>query len=331
MSVLCHIAGTYVCKPVVRVMLDEGGKDWSWEHFNFDETWAKTKGRGILIAVLDTGYDVNHPDFTGKIEDSEDFAGDGIQDENDHGTFCASCAAGVAENGFAVGVAPEASLAIYKVLGNGGSGSSDGIVKGIRRAAEAGARVVSMSLGMAGQSRDVRKALDYYYTKVPNGIVVAAAGNDGTKRGHPVGFPAAEPDVICVGAIRKDGRRAEFSSWDKDLVDVVGPGEAVIAAIRMSRGGLGSMSGTSQATPFVAGAAALWASANPTGGVEDFRKALQETSRGVGGGKAYNPQVGWGLVTPSRLVASGVEPQDPPKGEMWKNLQVSSEGNVRLA
>lgn len=303
----------YICEPLVRTNLDEEKHDWAW--LLLPEGWRKVPGN-VRLCVIDTRFDMDHPDFDGQVEEMKDFTSSRGRLRADHGTWCASCAAGVAENGFAVGVAPGARLCLAPALEDSGGGTTRQIASAIRWAADMKCRVVSMSLGTLVESREMTEAINDYYSEVPDGIVVAAAGNDGARRGHPVGYPAKLENVIAVGAMNKKGQRSAFSSWGDEHVDIVGPGEDVIAAIPMEDGGLGRMSGTSMATPFVAGAACLWAELNPGKGRAAFRKALKETARDIGK-PGYDPETGWGLINPVDL--QGDAPSSTP-GKTYKIL-----------
>lgn len=214
----------------------------------WSQIWSNVTGHGISIAILDTGCN-DHIDLPTPIHAESFVRGESWRDGNGHGTHCAGTALG--RNG--IGVAPEANLIVGKVLSNRGSGSSSGIAAGIRWAVDAGADVISMSLGGGSSYGPTNSAIDYAWSK--GCIVNAAAGNSGFNGStNTVGWPAKYTSCICNGAYRSDGSIASFSSGGSEL-DWATPGQAIISA--SYRGGYATMSGTSMATPFGSGLLAL--------------------------------------------------------------------------
>lgn len=228
---------------------------------------ASATGRGIRVAVLDTGLDLEHPDFAGRAITSQSFiAGATAQDGHGHGTHTIGTACGPAEPsaGRRYGVATEAEIFAGKVLSDAGSGSDAGILAGIEWAITNGCQVISMSLGADVPEVSVayetvgRRALE------AGCLIVAAAGNNARRsageRGF-VGMPANSPSIMAVAAIDADLQIAEFSAAANPVpggeVDVAGPGVAVYSSWPMPQRN-NTISGTSMATPHVAGLAALW-------------------------------------------------------------------------
>ena len=181
-------------------------------------------GRGVRVAVLDTGIDLGHADFAGRIQanNTRSFVeGQAVQDGNGHGTHCCGTIAGPLTSvaGRRYGVAPNVELFVGKVLSNQGSGFDDQIIAGIEWAATSGARVISMSLGSA---RGVGDAFSPLYERVaerllrenPGVLLIAAAGNDSNRPffTRPVGNPAACPSIMGVAAVDADLRIAPFSN-----------------------------------------------------------------------------------------------------------------------
>jgi subtilisin family serine protease len=261
-------------------------------------------GKGIRIAILDTGLDLTHPDFAGRTLESRSFvAGQPVQDGNGHGTHCAGIAAGPAQpkGQPRYGVAGEAELYIGKVLGDDGSGADGGILEGIDWAVEQGCAIVSMSLGSPvepGQGHSAvfegvaRRAL------AAGTLIVAAAGNESERPGRiaPVGHPANCPSIAAIGAIAEDLSVAPFSDGglqgDGGEVNLAAPGVDILSswpAPELHQ----TLSGTSMATPFVAGVAALYAQADPDARADRLLKRLTEAA-----GKLQAPprDVGAGLV-----------------------------------
>lgn len=241
---------------------------------------SRYTGQGIKVAVLDTGMDLNHPDFQGRIIQSQSFiSGQTVQDRNGHGTHCIGTACGRRSNsGRRYGVAGNSTILAGKVLSNEGSGSTSGILAGMEWAIMNGSHIISMSLGNRVKTPSTayetigRRALQR------GCLIVAAAGNhrqqgnsDGTVIGT-VGQPANSPSILAVGAIDQQLRLASFSCGSGTAsganVDIAAPGVAVFSsAPDPSVGGrpwpprYHSISGTSMATPHVAGIAALYAQA----------------------------------------------------------------------
>lgn len=299
----------------VVILLDAGDvPDWGHAAIDVPAAWKFTKGKGAVVAVLDTGIDDGHRDFAGQIKASKDFTGSrsGSADVQGHGSHCAGVVA-AAENGVGmVGVAPEAQILAGKVLGDSGSGLSTWIAAGIDWAVEQGADVISMSLGSPAADARIRDAIKRAVDK--GVIVVAAAGNDGPREGT-VGYPGGFPECICVAAVNDKGAVANFSSRGP-RVDVAAPGVNVRSCYPGDR--FATMSGTSMATPYVAGVAALYVAdcklRNEKPSPAAFRKLLTESAKDIApAGK--DTASGYGLVQPSKFLR-GLPvpmPKDPPK------------------
>jgi subtilisin family serine protease len=231
-------------------------------------------GAGVRLAVLDTGFDQNHPDFAGRAVTVQSFiAGQAAQDGNGHGTHCIGTAAGAkcVQVGPRYGVAYEAEIFAGKVLSDAGSGTDSQILAGINWAVANGCAVISMSLGAPvsdGQAPSqvfenaARRAAER------GSLIVAAAGNDSRRPAviRPVSHPANCPSILAVAAVDANGAIASFSNRGINptggKVDVAGPGVDVYSSwpvpTRYRR-----INGTSMATPHAAGIAALLAEANP--------------------------------------------------------------------
>lgn len=224
------------------------------------EIWDKTKGKGIKIAILDTGCETTHPDLKGRIAGGRNFSDDddgdpnNYTDYNGHGTHVAGTIAAVQNGKGVVGVAPEAELLIVKVLNRSGGGDYNWIINGIYYAIEQQVDIISMSLGGPDDVEElhtaVKKAVD------ANILVVCAAGNegDGKDSTDEFGYPGAYNEVISVGAVSLDRQSSEFSNSNNE-VDLVAPGEKILSTFL--HGQYATLSGTSMATPHVSGALAL--------------------------------------------------------------------------
>lgn len=280
--------------------------DWGLQFAGVAEEWSLSKGAGVRVAVLDTGCDAEHPDLREATLLCEDFSGScvGPRDVQGHGTHCAGVIAARQNNVGVIGVAPECKLLIGKVLGDDGSGSSTAVAAGVDWAVAQGADVISMSLGSPDPSPEIRRALG---RAVQAGkFVVCAAGNDG--RPDSVGYPAAWDELaVAVGAIGPDGRLANFSSRGRQ-VDVCAPGVNILSS--WPGGRYAKLSGTSMATPFVAGVVALavarcrqlGGSAAPLRTQADLIDQLHHTAIDAGAPGA-DAEYGFGLINPKRLLA----------------------------
>lgn len=216
--------------------------DWSVNFLGIPPLWQQSQGEGVVVAVLDTGCDLDHPDLQGAVIGSRDFTGSlsGVRDRSSHGTWCAS-AIGARKNdiGFC-GIAPLVKLLIGKVLGDDGSGGEAGIIAGIQWADAQGANIISMSLGGPSMSMAVLAAIRAFLAK-PHRFIICAAGNDG--RANSVGYPAKWEETVAVAAIDERGMLTSFSSRGPE-VDIAAPGANMIAAVPVDMGSYARMSGT---------------------------------------------------------------------------------------
>lgn len=223
-------------------------------------------GAGVRVAVLDTGLDLQHPDFAGRTITSTSFVeGESAQDGHGHGTHCIGTSCGSSsDEGRRYGVATAAEIYAGKVLGDEGSGSDAGILAGINWAVAGGCAIVSMSLGA-----DVAEPHPPYTAAGRRALqrgtlIIAAAGNNAQRPADPgfVGAPANSPDIMAVAAVDADLAIAPFSARSLPgpggQVDLAGPGVDVFSSWPMPAR-YRSISGTSMATPHAAGVAALWA------------------------------------------------------------------------
>ncbi|MFC4906708.1 S8 family serine peptidase [Actinomadura gamaensis] len=267
------------------------------------EVWRKgQKGAGATVAVLDSGLDVSHPDMAGRVADgSTSFVpGEDITDKVGHGTHVSSTivGTGAASDGKQSGVAPEAKVVMGKVLGDDGYGQDSWIIAGMEWAASR-ARVVSMSLGdpsvtVAGDP--MAQAVDSISART-GALFVIAAGNSGTAGAGTVSSPGTADSALTVGAVDSGDERAYFSSMgprggDHGMKpDLAAPGVDITAARSKDSPGSGTyvrMSGTSMATPHVAGAAAILAQQHPDWKAPQLKAALMSTSTELKGTSAFD-------------------------------------------
>jgi subtilisin family serine protease len=278
----------------VRVALDQTTKQ-----IGAPEAWkAGLDGTGVTVAVVDTGIDANHPDVAGKITASENFSDEpDVVDRHGHGTHVASTIAGTGRGsaGRYKGVAPGAALVIAKVFNGAGEADTSQVLAGIEWAARSGARIVNLSLGA-----DVTDGSDEMSTLVDRlsaetgALFVVAAGNNGPA-GRSVTSPGAAASALTVGAVDRQNKPAPFSSTGPRIGDahvkpeITAPGVGVVAA-RAAGTSMGapvddhhtSASGTSMATPHVAGAAALLTQQHPGWDAQTVKNALVTSATDAG-------------------------------------------------
>ena len=226
---------------------------WHLPKIQANSAWDITKGTTArTIAIIDTGVDMNHADIKSKLVAGYDFVNNdtSAHDDHGHGTHCAGIAAGLTNNALdAAGVDWNARVMPIKVLSASGSGYTSDIVEGVYWAVDHGAHVISMSLGGGAFTQSFQDAINYAWN---NGrIVVAAAGNSNTSAKH---YPAAYANVVAVASTTSTDARSSFSNYGT-WVDIAAPGSS-IEALRLG-GGTTVMSGTSMATPVVAGVMSL--------------------------------------------------------------------------
>ncbi|MEB3196427.1 MAG: S8 family peptidase [Candidatus Sericytochromatia bacterium] len=266
-------------------------KQWGLAKVQAPEAWAVTPGRkDVVLAIIDTGIDYNHPDLAGRVIKGRDFVNndDDPMDGHAHGTHCAGIAGASANNGIGIsGVAPGVTLMAVKVLSDQGSGSTDGVCAGIAWAADQGAKVISLSLGGPGGKQAKQEAVDYARAK--GAVVVAAMGNNG---GNVAVYPGASTGVISVGATTADDTRASFSNFGT-WITVTAPGHTILSTV--PGGAYQAYSGTSMATPFVAGLAALLRSAAPDLSEEALRQRITSSAADLGK-TGFDPQFGHGRI-----------------------------------
>lgn len=288
--------------------------DWSLSAYRIPEHWKRSRGDGVRVAVLDTGIDEAHPDLIDALDDARDFtrSRSGPIDRHGHGTHTAGTIA-ARQNGVGViGLAPQCRLLVGKVLGDDGGGSTASVAAGIDWACDSGADIISLSLGSPEPERELLSAVERAAAK--GKFIIAAAGNDG--RDESVNYPARWRDTIAVAAVDSDGRLSRFSSRGPE-VDIAAPGENILST--WLRSGYARLSGTSMATPFVAGVVALAIAAHrqadriatPLCTVHQLREHLARTATDAGpSGK--DPGYGWGLINPDGLLPSDTSESPPP-------------------
>jgi len=270
-----HLPPAVVPELVYRILPEAGAKDsyadteqFTWGLQAVGADLSSFTGQGINVAVLDTGFDAAHPDFAGRTITAKSFVeGEDASDGHGHGTHCIGSACGprTPEQGPGYGVASQANIFAGKVLGADGSGSDSTILAGINWALENKCEIISMSLGA-----DVKTVHPPYVTAGRRSLelgslIIAAAGNNAQRSaGNPgfVGAPANSPYIMAVAALDSKLAVADFSAQalatEGGEVDIAGPGVDVYSSWPGAQR-YNTISGTSMATPHVAGVAALLA------------------------------------------------------------------------
>jgi thermitase len=246
-----------------------------------EQAWDVTQGSSnVKVAIIDTGVDYNHPELVGKVVKGYDFVDDDSDpmDLNFHGTHSAGIAAAITNNHIGIaGIAPNVTILAERVLDASGNGTLDDIANGIIHAADSGAKVISLSLGGPNSAKTLNNAINYATKK--GIVVVAAAGNEGTSART---YPAYYSNVIAVAATDSNDQLASFSNYGS-WVDVAAPGVSIYSTI--PSGGYKYLSGTSMATPLVAGAAGLLASQGKSS--VEIRSSLENTADKISGTGTY--------------------------------------------
>lgn len=308
-------------------------KQWALDAMHTQEAWRTTKGAGVTVAVLDTGVEADNPDLVGNVLAGKDMIGFGATEGDRtwarHGTAMAGIIAGHGHgfgNGDGVlGIAPESRILPVRVILEDGDPArtkarntrGNALAEGIRWAADHGADVINLSLGDDSASAHPEAGEDdaVQYALKKGVVVVASAGNGGDKGDH-ISYPAAYPGVIVATAVDKYGTRASFSTrrW---YATVAAPGDDVVIADPDHKYYEGW--GTSAASAFVSGAAALVKAAHPNLTPAQIKRLLEDTARNAPSGGRDDSR-GFGFIDP----AAALKAADRLKPE---GLQAASYGD----
>lgn len=292
---------------------------YSVAEYGLPSLWSATgAGEGVYVGIVDTGIDTEHvngPELRTAVEAAQDFTGSphGAGDRHGHGTHVAGIVAARQNAVGTVGVAPQAKVLVAKALGDNGSGSDQSVANAVHWLCDMEAHVINLSLGSPQLSQLIREAVRRAHRE--GRLVFAAAGNDGAADG--VDYPGALRETVAVGAVDRSRQLARFSDRGPQ-VDLVAPGVRIFSTYQ--NGGYATLSGTSMATPWMAGLAACRLSAEMLVSVDgkpwtrntaDFLKllALPGAVDDLGQG-GRDPEYGRGLPVPAKLLAV-----DPPGGD----------------
>ena len=282
-------------------------QQWAPPLIHLPAAWDITTGSAaVKVAVIDTGIDYLHPDLSGRFTGGYDFVNqdDDALDDHGHGTHVAGIIAAGGNNGVGVaGAAWGVSLLGYKVLDASGSGFDSDVISAIIAAADAGARIINMSLGGDQASPALTDAVNYALAR--NVVIVAAAGNDGAAT---VGYPAAIPGVIAVSSTNQSDGLSSFSNYGS-AISVGAPGSSILSTVPSGGcalcvgSGYRTLSGTSMATPQVAGLAALILSVNGGYSAAQVRAIIENTAADLGS-PGVDPSFGNGRIDAGAAVAA---------------------------
>lgn len=287
---------------------------WGMRIIQADLAWDIHKGStSVIVAIVDTGIDYTHVDLS---EHYLALGYDWVNNDNDpmddhwHGTHCAGITAAVMDNAIGVVGVAQVSLMAEKVLSAGGTGTWDDVAQGITHAADAGADVISMSLGGYGYSSLVEDACQYAWNK--GCIIVGAAGNDNTSTLH---YPAAYDTVIAVSATNKYDEKASYSNYG-DWIELSAPGgdgadyyDWILSTYLDN--GYAWAYGTSMAAPHVSGLAGLVWSYESSLTNQQLRVHLRNTADDLGA-PGKDPYFGYGRINAYRALNELVPPDNPP-------------------
>ncbi len=292
---------------------------WGTRAIRANSSWDITTGsHSVVVGELDTGIDWDHPDLAANMwSNTQGYHGynfisnnwqpmdDNINSYDEtgvwvpntytyHGTHVAGIIGAQINNGIGVAGMAQVLLMAVKVMNDSGEGTDVTVSEGVKWATDNGADIITMSLGVDGQSTVLQDQINYAASK--GVVLVAASGNNGASF---VSYPAAYPQVIAVGAIDQTLGRASFSNWG-DGLEIMAPGDNIYSTKYPSS--YQSLSGTSTATPYVAGVAALMLSVNPGLTPVRLREALNATAIDISTG-GYDLMTGWGIVNAFKAVA----------------------------
>jgi subtilisin family serine protease len=319
---------------------------------NIEPAWALGTATSIVTAVIDTGVDYTHPDLASNIwTNTDEVAGNGIDDDgngfvddvrgwdfvnndsdpmddNGHGTHVAGTIGAVGNNGIGVtGVAWTASIMPLKFLDQSGSGSLSDAIKAIQYARVNGAKIINASWGGGGFSSALQSAITQFITS--GGLFVAAAGNEATNNDVTPSYPANYQGVISVGASTRTDTRASFSNYGTS-VDVFAPGQSILSTLPGNR--YGSLSGTSMATPQVAGALALLWGQNPTLSANTISQALiNSTDNVLRASNSTHGRINVGAAATALRASNPTTPPTTPPPTTPVSRSFGIQGNFAIA
>ncbi|WP_050371139.1 type VII secretion-associated serine protease mycosin [Streptomyces acidiscabies] len=318
------LAGTAATPAVSAETIRQ--KQWYLDRMQAENMWKTSTGKGVTVAVIDTGVDATNPDLVGRVLPGKDYATDQPGDEHTnydtfgHGTSMAAliAATGADLNGKgSFGLAPGAKILPIRLPKSGASanlavgeeGFNKALAPAIRYAADHGAKVINISMGASGTTPQVTDAVKYALDE--GALIFAAVGNSGNEANLPE-YPAATPGVVGVAAVGKDLRRTAASQYGPQ-VDMAAPGEDMLHACG-GKTGLCTTSGTSDATALASASAALIWSVHPTWTNNQVLRVMLNTIGGPTDGAKRNDAIGYGIVRPRIALQN---PGDPGPANVY--------------
>ena len=297
-------------EPDAKVEISAQTEDWGLDAIQVTTSWAiGYTGKGVKVAILDTGISLAHPDLVVSGGHSAVDYTTSYNDDHGHGTHVAGIVGAKNNDIGVVGAAPDASLYAVKVMNQSGGGYVSDMIEGIDWSISNKMHIINMSIGTPSYS----SAMDTVVNKAYRAgiLIVAAAGNNGTADGSAdtVEYPARLKNAIAVGAVDASNIRPYFSATG-ETVEVAAPGVSIMSTYL--NGGYAYMSGTSMATPYAAGTLALIKQANPTASAGTLRLKLQTSAidLGVTGKDSF---YGYGLIQgPKAAAVTVTEPTPRP-------------------
>ncbi|EPH45934.1 type VII secretion-associated serine protease mycosin [Streptomyces aurantiacus] len=303
------------------------GRPWALQRVLLDELWRQSTGKGVRVAVIDTGVDIRNPQLKPAVQVSRgrNFLPRGLKDDNGnkvkrgkengttdtvgHGTRVAGIIAARPAKGTGfVGLAPDSTIIPIRQNDAEGHGTTDGLAKAIDYAVEADAGVINISQDTANAVKPAPQLEQAVNRALRRGrVIVASAGNDGLGGNVKPTYPASYEGVLAVAASDRNNERAPFSQ-SGDFVDVAAPGVDMISTVPL--GGHCSDNGTSFAAPYVAGLAALIKSKHPSWTPRQITAQIQQTAERTIPG--HDRLVGWGVVDPVRALTEDDHPIERP-------------------
>lgn len=276
------------------------GMPWQQDRVDAERAWPQATGRGVLVAVIDTGVDAGVPQLEGHVLPGADIVnsgGDAAIDCDGHGTFVAGIVAAqpAPDVGF-VGVAPDAVILPVRQANDTSDGTAGSMADAIVYAVDNDASILNISATAALDSEVLQDAIAY---ATANDVLIIASVSNEAENGNPVSYPAAYEQVVAVGSINVAGEHSDFSGTIDDI-DLVAPGEDVVSVVAGTVGHA-QITGTSFAAPFVTGVAALVRERHPHLTAEQVRHRLRVTADHPGPDRP-TAELGYGVVNPYRAV-----------------------------
>lgn len=316
-----YIQPNFIYQPFKTYNDAQYSRQWALKKINIEKGWDITTGNpSIVVAVLDTGVDNRHPDLQGKLVAGTNTVNPlrSTRDDYGHGTHVAGIIAANANNGIGIAGIANVKVMPVKVFDENYGGSDSSISDGIIWAADHGARVINMSFGSFYQSPLLNDAIEYARDK--GVVMVAAAGNWASQS---ISYPAALSDVIAVSATNSKDELSEFSSYGPEI-DVCAPGEDIFSTYwdPFKGSSYREESGTSMASPMVAGLAALLLSKNPKLTAEEVRDIIEASATDLGE-KGWDPKFGHGRIDVYKALTTSLVRTDRENNTQDKAVPVT--------